>query len=173
MRQVLATALVALVVGALAGATVSAVAQSDSEVIPSAVSPVNADKVDGKHAVSAGASRARRAGKLVATNAQGYLPNNILNPRPIMGVTLQTIFEGFEATNAVNTTMTVDIDCPDGAQVTGGGFNFTNLGDAVPTVQAVRSNPEGEGWEFAVLKVAPDPTSGAPRFRVWARCLTT
>lgn len=38
----------------------------------------NADKVDGHHAVGAGASKAQRAGKLVATDNGGYLPNNII-----------------------------------------------------------------------------------------------
>ena len=38
----------------------------------------NADKVDGKHAVGANATVAARAGKLVATNSSGYLPNNIV-----------------------------------------------------------------------------------------------
>lgn len=49
---------------------------------PAAVAAVtyatNADKVDRKHAVGAGASRQTRAGKLVATNGNGYLPNNVL-----------------------------------------------------------------------------------------------
>lgn len=43
---------------------------------------VNADKVDGKHAVGAKASPAKRKGKLVATNASGRLPNNILAKAP-------------------------------------------------------------------------------------------
>ena len=38
----------------------------------------NADKVDGKHAVGAGASKSKRAGKLVATDKKGFLPRNIL-----------------------------------------------------------------------------------------------
>ena len=38
----------------------------------------NADKVDGKHAVKAGASPSKRARKLVATNAKGKLPTNII-----------------------------------------------------------------------------------------------
>ena len=42
----------------------------------------NAHKVDGKHAVSAGASLAKRKGKLVATNAAGRLPNNIIRKAP-------------------------------------------------------------------------------------------
>jgi hypothetical protein len=39
----------------------------------------NADKVDGKHAVGAGASAQKRAGKLVATNGKGKLPTNIVD----------------------------------------------------------------------------------------------
>lgn len=38
----------------------------------------NADKVDGKHAVGARAPLAKRAGRLVATNKQGFFPNNII-----------------------------------------------------------------------------------------------
>lgn len=38
----------------------------------------NADKVDGKHAVSANATVANRAGKLVATDANGYLPDYLV-----------------------------------------------------------------------------------------------
>lgn len=43
---------------------------------------VNADKVDGKHAVGAAASPSDRSGKLVATNADGRLPNNIIERAP-------------------------------------------------------------------------------------------
>ena len=42
----------------------------------------NAHKVDGKHAVGAGASVTKRAGKLVATNRQGRLPDNIIRRAP-------------------------------------------------------------------------------------------
>ena len=38
----------------------------------------NADKVDGKHAVGAGASRNKRANKLVATNTEGRFPANLV-----------------------------------------------------------------------------------------------
>lgn len=38
----------------------------------------NAGKVDGRHAVGPGASSERRAGKLVATDRKGFLPNNII-----------------------------------------------------------------------------------------------
>jgi hypothetical protein len=39
---------------------------------------INADTVDGRHAVGPAALPAQRAGKLVATNAQGYLPADIV-----------------------------------------------------------------------------------------------
>jgi len=39
---------------------------------------LNADQVDGKHAVGAKAKIAKRKNKLVATNKQGYLPSNII-----------------------------------------------------------------------------------------------
>ena len=43
---------------------------------------LNADKVDGLHAVGAGATVAGRAGKLVATNSTGRLPNDIVAKPP-------------------------------------------------------------------------------------------
>jgi hypothetical protein len=43
---------------------------------------VNSDKVDGKHAVGAGATPTKRAGKLVATNGDGLLPNDIIAQAP-------------------------------------------------------------------------------------------
>lgn len=84
MRSIVSTAIVALIVGSLAGATVSTLAQtepSDERVVAPAAKAGNADKVDGKHAVGAGASRVKRANRLVATNKQGYLPSNIVKPR--------------------------------------------------------------------------------------------
>lgn len=39
---------------------------------------VNADTIDGRHAIGPTTDAKRRAGKLVATNAQGYLPNDIV-----------------------------------------------------------------------------------------------
>ena len=41
---------------------------------------LNADTVDGRHAVSAKAKKKARANKLVATSQQGLLPSNILKP---------------------------------------------------------------------------------------------
>ena len=51
-------------------------------VARAAFDAVNSDKVDGKHAVGASATPANRAGKLVATNNRGRLPNNIIAKAP-------------------------------------------------------------------------------------------
>ena len=96
MRQILSTAIVALVVAALTAVTVSAMAQSGPESVnPAAVSDIDAHRVDGRHAVGAGASRARRAGKLVATDSDGYLPSDILSPRPVTDIDLTSVERAF------------------------------------------------------------------------------
>jgi hypothetical protein len=43
---------------------------------PAAVSNITADKVDGKHAVGAGARIRQRREKLAATDRYGFLPRN-------------------------------------------------------------------------------------------------
>ena len=73
----------ALVAGVTAVATV--IALSSAPAIGAAVVRFarNAGKVDGKSAVSYGASRDKRKGKLVATNRRsGRLPNNIISKAP-------------------------------------------------------------------------------------------
>src|SRR5262245_26149707 len=68
LRSVLVAAITASVVAAPAATA--------------AVIVANSDKVDGKHAVGAGASRQSRAGKLVATDRSGELPSNIIEKAP-------------------------------------------------------------------------------------------
>jgi len=147
MRQILSTGLVALIVGALAGATVGAVAQSPAEteqaISPSAVSRINADKVDGRHAVGSGASKAKRARKLVATNSSGFLPSNIVKPywakiknKPAgfadgvdnAGVTKITITQvkGTGHEIAGHDTGWASASCPSGSKVEGGGFHSSS-----------------------------------------------
>lgn len=53
-----------------------------AETVQKALFAENSDKVDGRHAVGAGASAENRAGKLVATDNQGRLPNNIIKKAP-------------------------------------------------------------------------------------------
>jgi hypothetical protein len=67
-------------------ALIAVIAASAVMAAPAAASYIaNADQVDHKDAVGYGASSAGRAGKLVATNSQGYLPNNILRKAPDAG----------------------------------------------------------------------------------------
>jgi len=80
MRQVLSTALVACIVGALAGASFGAVAQSPAEP-PVSTTALNAGAVDGLSAVKATSQKAKRMGKLVATDAKGFLPSNIVKAK--------------------------------------------------------------------------------------------
>lgn len=84
MRRVLSTAVVALIIAALAGIPSGAIAQSDpadDPISPSAVTRgLNADKIDGKHASRYTLRRAPRAKKVVATNRVGMLPPNIIEP---------------------------------------------------------------------------------------------
>jgi len=65
--KLVAVAAVCLTVG-LAGPSVAGAVQQG----------LNADQVDGKHAVGAKAPVAKRKNKLVATNKAGYLPDNIV-----------------------------------------------------------------------------------------------
>lgn len=71
-----ATSLVLALLAGLMGTPV--LAQPADEVSPAA--GLDADTVDGKHAVAATNRVGRRANKLVATNRAGQLPSNILRP---------------------------------------------------------------------------------------------
>src|SRR5215218_9476114 len=62
--------------------TVSALTAGGPALAAAAYDAVNADKVDGRHAVGAGASSTSRAGKLVATNSLGRLPDDIIGKAP-------------------------------------------------------------------------------------------
>jgi hypothetical protein len=67
----------AVFLAALMGVVVGSVGPG---IAQAAYDAVNADKVDGKHAVGAGASITNRKGKLVATDPlTGKLPNNIIS----------------------------------------------------------------------------------------------
>jgi hypothetical protein len=67
---------------AVTAAVVCCLFAGGPSIAKAAADVVNADKVDGKHAVGAGASVAGRKGKLVATDAHGRLPNNIITKAP-------------------------------------------------------------------------------------------
>jgi len=59
--------------------------QAGPPVAAAVYDAVNADKVDGRHAVAASTTPAGRAGKLVATNSSGRLPNDIIATAPNAG----------------------------------------------------------------------------------------
>ena len=63
-------------------AAVTAGAPAIADGVAHAMFAHNADKVDDKHAVGAGATIDERKGKLVATNATGRLPNDIIATAP-------------------------------------------------------------------------------------------
>jgi hypothetical protein len=80
MRQLLSTALVACIVGALAGASFGAVAQAPAEP-PISTTALNADTVDGLSAVKATNKKTKRRNRLVAADAKGFLPANIVKAK--------------------------------------------------------------------------------------------
>ena len=71
------------IVVAVVAASVAAGAPAIAHGVQHALFAHNADKVDGKHAVGAGATVTQRRGRLVATNGTtGRLPNNIIAKAP-------------------------------------------------------------------------------------------
>jgi hypothetical protein len=92
-----------------------------------AVIAANSDKVDGFHAVGSATKPAKRAGALVATDAKGQLPQNIVAPRlPAVlppGATLRGAWgiEDDDATQAQSgtwgTTISFPVPLPDGMQL--------------------------------------------------------
>ncbi len=80
----------------------------------------NADKVDGKHAVGAGASTNQRKGKLVATSGtSGRLPNNIIAKAPDADT-----LDGVDSTGFLRTTAkAADAETLDGKDSTQIGVN--------------------------------------------------
>jgi hypothetical protein len=71
-----------LVAVALAASAVTLAAPAVGHGIEHALFAHNSHRVDGKHAVGAGSSARQRAGKLVATDADGHLPNGIIEKAP-------------------------------------------------------------------------------------------
>ena len=76
MSKLHAAIAAALVLSLVGGSSAAVMAQSGDEVTPAA--GINADTVDGKHAVKATSNKTKRSGKLMAFSTQGYLPDNII-----------------------------------------------------------------------------------------------
>ena len=179
MRQLLSTALVALIVGALAGATVSAMAQQPATDRPVVTAGVNADTVDGRHAVAATSVTKARANKLVAADKTGYLPSNVVKPR--WGL-IQGVPAGFaDGSDDGMTKLTITLvheqigigasgqgiayaNCPSGSKVLGGGFDTSSY-----QMNVVASSPNGQGWYAA----ASNPTASTNALHAYAICAET
>ena len=71
-----------IVLTALLTASLTAAAPSIAETVNKALFAENADKVDGIHAKQYTTNAGQRENKLVATNGQGRLPNNIIKKAP-------------------------------------------------------------------------------------------
>lgn len=184
MRQVISTAIVALVIGAAAGATMGAVAQSEpareSAITPAATS-INADRVDGKHAVGFTSKAYVRKNKLVATNKYGQLPSNIVRPlwglvknKPagfadgvdnegVTGVIVTTV-SGVSANVAAGGWNSSVATCPAGAKVVGGGWipgdQDLNIYNSTPAAS--------DKWQV----FAKNNSASISSIRAYAMCLT-
>jgi hypothetical protein len=102
----------------------------------------NADRVDGLHAVKYTLDRGRRNGRLIATNLDGYLPNNIIRKAPdadrldgldssafakatdLPDLALETTTQASTANNTFFGVgrHTLTVSCPSGWVRTGGGY---------------------------------------------------
>jgi len=162
MRHILSTALVAVMVGSLAGVTAGTLAQPEPDTertVSPAATAANADKVDGRHAVKYTSKRGLRAGKLVATNYQGFLPSNIVKPfwgnirnKPAgfadgvdnAGVTnVKLTYVEAKTTLAAGEAKAITAWCPKGSWATGGGWYSSGWG-----FEMTRSQPYNDlsGW---------------------------
>ena len=116
IRKHLSTILVAMVTAAVT---------AGAPAIAAAFDALNADKVDGKHAVGAGASVTKRKGKLVATNKQGRLPNNIIKKAPDANKLDGKDSTAFLGANekAANADKLDGVDSADFMRATGASYN--------------------------------------------------
>lgn len=146
MKRHFSVVVAVLVVALLAGVQVVAqqnVAKAPSDGFSVSAMATNSDKVDGKHSVSAFASKTKRAGKLVATSPKGYLPNNIIakarNADKLDGIDSAafamksdilkpkiTRVKGAQVTIAGLGHKVATAACPAGAVAVGGGYDGSN-----------------------------------------------
>ena len=144
-----------------------------------AVIAANSDKVDGKHAVSAGATVAQRKGKLVATNATtGRLPNNLIakasDADRLDGKNSTAFMVGSGGKNGATTNIdgcsgAVLVDYPISvttpSRVFGTGFSTLFVSPSGPTPYLSVRLLDGTGAVVArpSMLVMPQPPSGNPR----------
>jgi len=124
--------------------------------------------------------KSKRANKLVATNAAGYLPSNIIRPKwgYLKGVPAG-FKDGVDNKGVWKVTITQEADfvqipaggkgfvftaCPTGTKLVGGGFS-----QAAYDVRIADSSPQGNGW---IVSAESDSTELR---NIWgyAMCLAT
>jgi hypothetical protein len=157
LRKHLPTVIIAVVASA-----VTAGAPAIAHGVQHALFAHNSDKVDGKHAVGAGATVNKRKGKLVATKATtGRLPNNIIAKAPdankldginssgfLRGVRMRT---GTPFTVSRNSFNDGTASCAGSEQATGGGVFpnsnvfFPNVVGSYPTPNPFPPAPPNNG----------------------------
>jgi hypothetical protein len=136
IRRHLTTILVAMVT-----ATVTAAGPAMAHGVEHALFAHDSDKVDGRHAVGAGATAAQRAGKLVATDANGKLPNSIIAKAPNAN-----LLDGIDSLNLLPGGI-----LPRGTTIRG---HYANMG----TTDGSQFQSAGEGISFGYrLAAAPTP----------------
>ena len=187
MRHILSTALVAVLVGSLAGVTAGTLAQAEPETersVTPAATVANADKVDGQHAVPYTGNKSKRKYRLVATNRNGMLPGNIV--KPYWG-NIQNKPKGFAdgvdnagVTKLKLTRVMTGKSIPAGQRsavyaycppepasfAVGGGFHLNN--DDVVVLHSLPLTTNPSGWKLMVKNNA----SVAENAYVFAVCLT-
>lgn len=161
---------------------IAVIAASLVTAAPAAAAIVaNAHKVDGKHAVSATATKSARAGKLVATGKTGYLPNNIITKAPnadkLDGLNSTAFATTAGRTGYVSGTgewsdlnedgiaddaIFAFATCPAGSQLTGGGqVDVTSTGYV-----ALSAPLGGNTWGVAVFADTTDLASDVEAYAV-------
>lgn len=144
-----------------------------------AVIAANSDKVDGKHAVSAGATVTQRKGKLVATNATtGRLPNNLIAKAPdadkLDGKSSAAFMVGSGGKNGTTTNIDncggavlveypVSVATPSRVFATGFSTLFVTSPGPNPYLSFRLLDGTGAVVATSSMLVMPQPPSGNPR----------
>ena len=179
LRRHASTILIAMVVAA-----VTAGGPAFADGVRHAFFAHNSDKVDDKDAVGYGATIDARAGKLVATNSNGVLPNNILTKARdanLLDGLNSTAFAAAEhnhdgsyapplAVQEVLTQVTVPVsssnlytvNCPPGKVVVSGGVNMND-----PATLRASHPADADTWQFRIANPGP----GTPLTNLHAMCV--
>lgn len=136
-------------------------ARPDDGVSLAARKVPNADKVDGRHAVGAKATRKQRANKLVATDKLGRLPPDIVKPRWKLITGMPAGFRDGRDDQGVTHFYVREKSVTANAAIGGGDTNVRCDGGDYATGGSVVSMPPG-AFIAQGLPDAPASAGGAP-----------